>query len=958
MRLQSLVVSFVLCGIAVGTAWGGTLAVTDPVSGTRAFGSVSISAAAATATVTITNAGSQTSVTGFTPAGAGCGEFTASATFMGSPVSEANPAILGSAEALVINVTYDPVDRVADTCAFTVVHNGAAATTFQLTGDGTAPVLQVTPGSLLFAHQPWNGGTPQVLEVTIANTGEEPIAQANLTATLATGTQFTLGTVTGLPISNGEMATVPVTFDPSSAGAKADTLTISLNNDAPADPNPIVSLSGSGIQLAGAPRGDFDGDGNRDILWRNAATGENYLYPMNGTAILGSEGYLRTVADQSWQVAGIGDFDGDGKADVLWRNSSTGENYVYLMNGKDIAGEGYLRTVADLNWRVAGVGDLDGDGKADIVWRNTSTGENYLYPMNGLAILGTEGYLRTVADQDWQIAGADNFDGNGTADILWRNSATGENYLYPMSGTAILGTEGYLRTVPDLAWTIAGTGDFDADGKADILWRNTSTGENYLYPMDGTTILGTEGYLRTVTDQNWQIKGTGDYDGDGKVDILWRNSSTGENYLYFMDGTTIKPTEGYLRTVADPGWRVALGKGGGPCGDSAGPGGDGIPCSCGDAVVTDTSLDLDPVTATTCIGDGLTLAAGVQLDLNGLTLKGNGSGNGISMPNGGGVQGGTVQGFRTGILVASATAGIQATATGMTVENNAGDGIHVRGAPGSSNLDDAAHHLEAPGYGFALSASSIRNNGGHGIHLGDTSQPADVAALIGGTQAPNIVHGNLGAGLLLEQATGLAPGADCGASAGQPGCTGATIMNNLIHDNADAGVELRAGFIIPLYVPGVFELGLGFIQNAVSHNAMAGAGCNVPQTKPQIHVTGPIGLSSAACSAAATPPDCEELNSPANQHCLWTGLSCTVSWDLRGGVGDFCSIGLRNAIYGYNTIDFANDSVGVRAINNSIARVDNNEWQSSSSSDNVTAGPGSFVGGTEVTCVSLGCGAP
>src|SRR3989442_11586709 len=70
---------------------------------------------------------------------------------------------------------------------------------------------------------------------------------------------------------------------------------------------------------------------------------------MNGLTIA-SEGYLRTVADQAWQVKGIGDFDGDGKADILWRNTVTGEDYAYFMNGSALASEGSLNTVSDPYW--------------------------------------------------------------------------------------------------------------------------------------------------------------------------------------------------------------------------------------------------------------------------------------------------------------------------------------------------------------------------------------------------------------------------------------------------------------------------------------------------------------------------------------------------------------------------------------------------------------------------------
>jgi hypothetical protein len=316
-------------------------------------------------------------------------------------------------------------------------------------------------------------------------------------------------------------------------------------------------LTGSidSVTVVALPASDFDGDGRSDLLWRNSATGENYLYPMNGTAILPSEGYIRTVANQAWQVAGTGDFDGDGRADILWRNFSTGENYLYLMEGTTIAGEGYLRTVADQNWQVAGVGDFNGDGRADILWRNASTGENYIYLMNGTVITG-EGFIRTVADQAWQVVGVGDFDGDGKADILWRNLSSGANYIYLMNALVILASEGYFRTVANLDWNVAGVGDLDGDGRSDIVWRNSATGENYLYPMIGLAIKASEGYLRSVADQNWQIMAIADYDGDGTSDLFWRNSATGENYLFPMDGRAIRAGEGYVRTVAQANWRV------------------------------------------------------------------------------------------------------------------------------------------------------------------------------------------------------------------------------------------------------------------------------------------------------------------------------------------------------------------------------------------------------------------
>jgi hypothetical protein len=72
---------------------------------------------------------------------------------------------------------------------------------------------------------------------------------------------------------------------------------------------------------------------------------------MNGTDL--SEGvFITPVADLNWDIGGTGDFDSDGQTDILWRNGATGENAVWLMNGTNLT-QGVLTTpVADLNWQI------------------------------------------------------------------------------------------------------------------------------------------------------------------------------------------------------------------------------------------------------------------------------------------------------------------------------------------------------------------------------------------------------------------------------------------------------------------------------------------------------------------------------------------------------------------------------------------------------------------------------
>ncbi len=332
-----------------------------------------------------------------------------------------------------------------------------------------------------------------------------------------------------LPCCFASLVLLALLFQPAKSWAACTTSNLNPN------PNPASF----------AAVGDFNGDCKSDLLWRNSSTEQVYFWLMNGTTFTSSGSPGAPTSD--WVIQGVGDFDGDGKSDVLWRNSTTGEVFIWLMNGTTFTSSGSLGTVS-LDWNIAGVGDFNDDGKADILWQNSTTGQVYIWFMNGTTMNG--GGSVSYVSSGWNIVGIGDFNGDGDADILWQNSATGQVYVWLMTGTTITSQGSPGSPTPD--WGIQGIGDFDGNGKSDILWQNSTTGQIFIWFMNGTTYssTGTPGSASppqsTVccsgVGNGWSIQGVGDYDGSGRAGILWRQLTTGQVYIWLMNGATIGST--------------------------------------------------------------------------------------------------------------------------------------------------------------------------------------------------------------------------------------------------------------------------------------------------------------------------------------------------------------------------------------------------------------------------------
>ena len=141
----------------------------------------------------------------------------------------------------------------------------------------------------------------------------------------------------------------------------------------------VATLNSVAVTDLGAHAGiDFNADGKSDILWQLPSTGDLWMWFMNGTAWAGQ---AQISPPTAWRVPGAADLNGDGKPDILWQHPSTGELWVWFMNGTSWAGQAQVSPATA--WRVAGTGDFNGDGKPDILWQHPATGELWVWYMNG-----------------------------------------------------------------------------------------------------------------------------------------------------------------------------------------------------------------------------------------------------------------------------------------------------------------------------------------------------------------------------------------------------------------------------------------------------------------------------------------------------------------------------------------------------------------------------------------------
>jgi hypothetical protein len=314
--------------------------------------------------------------------------------------------------------------------------------------------------------------------------------------------------VTGMILANSTAGAETVAAAPNPAILRAAM-------DAPKLAKPKAAGTRAAGTRAAAPTdelkfGDLTGDGKADLAAVDAS-GVLYVYPgkqyvWDGTGTRSTSLFSpRIKLGKGWNaftsIVRHGDFDADGKQDVLTRDTA-GRLTLYAGTGQTspMFREG---TPAGTGWgsftSIVGSGDVNFDGKDDLLGQKT-TGELVLYLGTGSAetpfsrrgtVIGTGwkgDLLTTVGDWTWDLR----------PEYLFRNTAGYVTHYESKSGVFPIG-KGTVQLQPadgKLLKNMVGMGDLTSDHTADdpfeplpdVVWQDTA-GTLYLFAADWTAAL-------------------------------------------------------------------------------------------------------------------------------------------------------------------------------------------------------------------------------------------------------------------------------------------------------------------------------------------------------------------------------------------------------------------------------------------------------------------------------------
>ncbi|HZT43750.1 MAG TPA: choice-of-anchor tandem repeat GloVer-containing protein [Chthonomonadaceae bacterium] len=248
------------------------------------------------------------------------------------------------------------------------------------------------------------------------------------------------------------------------------------------------------------------------------------------------------------------DLNRDGLPDLLFQNPGTGQLAAWFMNASTALAGAFLYPPQQPGWLCVGTRGIYPSEPPLLVFQNTATGEMADWTMQGNYAQSGE-YLYPNPGPGWACVSVEDFNGDNVSDLVLQNTKTGKmavwymNPFYPFN-YAVNGA--YISPNPAPGWKCVGTGDFNGDGKPNLVFQNASTGQLAVWYMNGVYATG-GAYITPTPLPGWQCVSVNDYNGDDHPDLVLRNAATGQMAIWYLNGVTAV-NGAYITPSQTPDW--------------------------------------------------------------------------------------------------------------------------------------------------------------------------------------------------------------------------------------------------------------------------------------------------------------------------------------------------------------------------------------------------------------------
>ncbi|MFH0880937.1 MAG: VCBS repeat-containing protein [Lentisphaerota bacterium] len=300
--------------------------------------------------------------------------------------------------------------------------------------------------------------------------------------------------------------------------------------------------------------GDVPLDISYTMVYWHSTNGETAYWGLNTNGVRVVNGTVNTaLVDKVWMLGGFADINNDGRSEVIWCPSNATMKTWFLDSNYAYASQSVLYgSLCPKEYQMRCVGDCSGDGYNDLFFQDTYFGyiDTWHVNLDGTLRIAYPTFASSI-NRSWQLRCCGDVSGDGRVELFFHNTNSGQTGIWFLDTNGQLTVNSLITTtrVPT-GWVMRASGDVSGDGRSEIFWQHTNGNTSVWFMNTNGVKTVSRQISSTLVPKGWLLRSAVDVNGDGRVELLWHNTTSGATSIWFLNTSGVKTVSRSMNNVA------------------------------------------------------------------------------------------------------------------------------------------------------------------------------------------------------------------------------------------------------------------------------------------------------------------------------------------------------------------------------------------------------------------------